>query len=57
MLDTSDLPMERIIIELTGPAGDGLWNDLIRVLVPLRRKGLRIAVDGSGPGAVAGSCT
>lgn len=50
LLTTSSLPPERIIVELTGRASDSVWNDLIRIMAPLRRKGLRIAVDGSGPG-------
>ena len=50
LLTASGLPLERIVIELTGRAGDSVWTDLIRILAPLRRAGLRIAVDGSGPG-------
>ncbi|MBT2555482.1 EAL domain-containing protein [Arthrobacter sp. ISL-5] len=50
LLETAHLPLERIIIELTGRAGDSVWDDLIRILTPLRHNGLRVAVDGSGPG-------
>jgi EAL domain-containing protein (putative c-di-GMP-specific phosphodiesterase class I) len=50
LLETSPLAMERIIIELTGRSDDTVWDDLIRILTPLRHKGLRVAVDGSGPG-------
>jgi EAL domain-containing protein (putative c-di-GMP-specific phosphodiesterase class I) len=50
LLNASRLPLDRIIIELTGRTSDRGWSDLIRVLTPLRAKGLRVAVDGSGPG-------
>lgn len=50
LLTTSGLPLERMIVELSCRASDRILNDLIRALAPLRRNGLRVAVDGSGPG-------
>jgi EAL domain-containing protein (putative c-di-GMP-specific phosphodiesterase class I) len=50
LLTASVLPPERIVVELTGIASESVCKDLIGILAPLRRKGLRIAVDGSGPG-------
>jgi len=50
LLNASRLPLGRTIIELTCRTSDRGCDDLIRVLTPLRRKGLRVAVDGSGSG-------
>jgi EAL domain-containing protein (putative c-di-GMP-specific phosphodiesterase class I) len=49
LLENSPLAMERIIIELTGRVRRYL-NALIRELKPLRQRGMRLAVDGSGDG-------
>jgi EAL domain-containing protein (putative c-di-GMP-specific phosphodiesterase class I) len=48
LLENCGLAMDKVIIELSGRAGDELWNALIQALVPFRQKGLRVAVDGSG---------
>lgn len=53
LLEGGDLALDRIVIELvgriTGPELDGL----IKVLAPLRRLGVRLAVDGSGADAAS----
>jgi EAL domain-containing protein (putative c-di-GMP-specific phosphodiesterase class I) len=56
LLENSHVPMDRIIIELTGRVEDDAWNALIRTLKPLRQRGLRIAVDGSGDGFTSAEC-
>lgn len=48
LLESGDVAMDRVVIELVGQAADGELDGLIRVLGPLRQLGLRVAVDGSG---------
>lgn len=52
LLQRSALAMDRIIIELRGQTDERLWSKLICIAKPLRRQGLRIAVDGSGNGFI-----
>lgn len=53
LLKNSPLGLERIILEVTGGTTDEECRGLIRALKPLRQWGLRVAVDGSGVGAVS----
>ena len=48
LLQNSGLAMDRIVVELRGQTDDTQWERVIRSLKPLRRIGLRVAVDGSG---------
>jgi EAL domain-containing protein (putative c-di-GMP-specific phosphodiesterase class I) len=48
MLEGSGLGPDRIIIDLAGRIGQDEIPELNRSLAPLRRAGLRVAVDGSG---------
>jgi EAL domain-containing protein (putative c-di-GMP-specific phosphodiesterase class I) len=48
MLEHSQLAMGRIIIELNGPIPLDQYPSLTAALAPLRRFGLRVAVDGAG---------
>lgn len=50
LLEHSQLPMDRIIIELTGQVAPDQYPSLSAALVPLRERGLRLAVDGAGAG-------
>lgn len=50
LLHNSGLAMDKIIVELRGRAGNGQWNKVIESAKPLRQRGLRLAVDGSGAG-------
>ncbi|MDQ0925674.1 EAL domain-containing protein (putative c-di-GMP-specific phosphodiesterase class I) [Pseudarthrobacter sp. W1I19] len=50
LLKNSGLAMDRIVVELRGQTDDKQWGRVTRSLKPLRRRGLRVAVDGSGPG-------
>ena len=50
LLQYCGLAIDKIVVELKGPASDGQWNALLRALNPLRQRGLRVAVDGSGAG-------
>ncbi|SEP85432.1 EAL domain-containing protein [Arthrobacter sp. OV608] len=50
LLQNSGLAMDKIVIELRGQATDKQWDWIIRWVKPLRRMGLRVAVDGSGSG-------
>ncbi|WP_268892368.1 EAL domain-containing protein [Arthrobacter sp. 9AX] len=50
VLQGCGLGMDKIIIEFRGRASSEQWTSLIRALEPLRELGLRVAVDGSGPG-------
>ena len=50
LLQSCGLAMDKIIIEFSGRASGEQWRSLIRALEPLRDQGLRVAVDGSGPG-------
>lgn len=53
LLESGQVALDRIVVEvvgrITGPELDGL----IRALGPLRQRGLRLAVDGSGAGAAS----
>ncbi|WP_185982272.1 EAL domain-containing protein [Arthrobacter sp. KBS0703] len=51
LLEHSQVAVDRIVVDLTGPAGTGDWEAAARALDRLRRRGLRIAVDGSGSDA------
>jgi EAL domain-containing protein (putative c-di-GMP-specific phosphodiesterase class I) len=53
MLEGSGLALDRIIIDLAGRIGRDEVPMLNRSLAPLRRAGLRVAVDGSGHFVVA----
>ncbi|MFP5368550.1 MAG: EAL domain-containing protein [Actinomycetes bacterium] len=53
LLESGDLALERIVIELVGRVTGAQLDGLIRVLGPLRRLGLRVAVDGSGADAAS----
>jgi EAL domain-containing protein (putative c-di-GMP-specific phosphodiesterase class I) len=50
LLEESGLSMDRIVIELRGQTDDKQWDRVILSLEPLRGRGLRVAVDGSGAG-------
>ena len=50
LLEHSQLPMDRIIIELTGQVASDQYPSLSAALTPLRSRGLRLAVDGAGAG-------
>jgi EAL domain-containing protein (putative c-di-GMP-specific phosphodiesterase class I) len=50
LLQNSELALDRIIIELRGRTGDRQWNKVIECAKPLRQRGLRLAVGGSGAG-------
>lgn len=50
VLQDSGLAMDKIVIELRGRADDARWDSVIQSMEPLRQQGLRLAVDGSGPG-------
>ena len=50
LLEHSQLAIDRIVIELTGPVAPDKYAPLTASLTPLRRRGLRIAVDGAGAG-------
>ncbi|GAC1450663.1 MAG: hypothetical protein PVSMB10_04830 [Pseudarthrobacter sp.] len=50
LLQNCSMAMDRIIIELNGRSSDEQWAALTRTLAPLRERGLRVAVDGSGAG-------
>lgn len=53
LLENYDVPIERIIIELTGKVEENDWSAFTQALKPLRQRGLRIAIDGSGDGSAA----
>lgn len=48
LLEHSHVAVDRIIMDLTGPAATGDWEAAARALDPLRQRGLRVAVDGYG---------
>ncbi|KRE65319.1 hypothetical protein ASG92_18150 [Arthrobacter sp. Soil736] len=52
LLESGQVALDRIVIELAGRVGPEL-DGLIRALGPLRQRGLRLAVDGSGAGAAS----
>ena len=45
-----DVPLERLVIEITEHARVSSYDDLQAVLTPLRERGVRIAVDDTGAG-------
>lgn len=50
LLRNSGLALDRIVVEFRGGASDTQWNGAIDSMKPLRERGLRVAVDGSGAG-------
>ncbi|WP_457973332.1 EAL domain-containing protein [Arthrobacter sp. D1-17] len=50
LLEHSQLAMDRFVIELTGQIAADQYAPLTASLQPLRRRGLRVAVDGAGAG-------
>jgi EAL domain-containing protein (putative c-di-GMP-specific phosphodiesterase class I) len=44
------LPPERIVIEITEHTDVDDYEDLLRVLQPLRQRGIRLAIDDAGAG-------
>lgn len=50
LLEHSQLAVDRIVIELNGQVPADKYASLTAALAPLRRRGLRIAVDGAGAG-------
>lgn len=53
LLESGDVALDRIVIELVGHLSEPDLDALDKVLAPLRRLGLRVAVDGSGTGAAS----
>lgn len=53
LLERSHLAVDRIVVDLTGPAATADWEAAARALDPLRQRGLRVAVDGSGSDAAS----
>lgn len=53
LLEHSHVAVDRIVVDLTGPAGPGDWEAASRALDPLRQRGLRVAVNGSGSDAAS----
>lgn len=50
LLEHCDLALDRIVIELKGRTDDKQWAALAQAVKPFRQRGVRVAVDGSGPG-------
>jgi PAS domain S-box-containing protein len=50
ILDRSSLPLDRIVLELTERLEVSEYGPLIAALAPLRKRGLRVAVDDAGSG-------
>ena len=50
ILESSCVPLDRIILELTERLEVSEYGPLISVLAPLRQRGLRVAVDDAGSG-------
>lgn len=46
----SEMPLDRIILEITEHQAISLYEPVLKTLDPLRRQGLRIAVDDAGAG-------
>lgn len=53
LLENGQVALDRIVVELAGGLAGAKLDGLIRVLTPLRQRGLRLAVDGSGAGAAS----
>lgn len=53
LLESGDVALDRIVIELVGQASAPELDGLMRALGPLRQRGLRLAVDGSGTDAAS----
>ncbi|MBT2593970.1 EAL domain-containing protein [Arthrobacter sp. ISL-72] len=49
-VERSQLPVDRIVIELTERLAEDEYEPVVAALAPLRQRGLRIAVDGAGAG-------
>jgi EAL domain-containing protein (putative c-di-GMP-specific phosphodiesterase class I) len=47
LFDHIELPIERIVLELTDGIPDEQYSDFIAAITPLRERGLRIAIDDS----------
>ncbi|MDF3810008.1 MULTISPECIES: EAL domain-containing protein [Rhodopseudomonas] len=45
-----DAPLDKLVVEITEHSTVGNYEDLLAVLDPLRRRGLRLAVDDAGAG-------
>lgn len=50
LLEHAQVALDRIVIELNGPVPLDQYQSLTAALAPLRRSGLRLAVDGAGAG-------
>lgn len=53
LLESGQVALDRIVIELAGRVVGPELDGLMRALGPLRQRGLRLAVDGSGAGAAS----
>lgn len=53
LLESGQVALDRIVVELVGQIAGPKLDGLIRALGPLRQRGLRLAVDGSGAGAAS----
>lgn len=53
LLESGDLALDRVVLELVGRVAGPELDGLIGVLAPLRRLGVRLAVDGSGADAAS----
>lgn len=53
LLESGDVALDRVVIDLVGQLASQELDDLMRVLGRLRQLGVRIAVDGSGPDAAS----
>lgn len=50
MLAAGDLPLERLVVEITEHVEIGRYDDIHAALLPLRERGLRLAIDDTGAG-------
>lgn len=53
LFDHIELPIDRIVLELTDEIADEEYSHFISAITPLRERGLRIAIDDSHPNAGA----
>ncbi|WP_104060209.1 EAL domain-containing protein [Arthrobacter sp. 4R501] len=53
LFDHIELPIDRIVLELTDGIPDEEYSHFVSAITPLRERGLRIAIDDSHPGAGA----
>ncbi|MEE2522050.1 EAL domain-containing protein [Pseudarthrobacter sp. J75] len=49
LLAAGEIPLDRIVLELTESVRDDVYPDVVSALAPLRAQGLRIAVDDLNP--------